>query len=132
MNKKCLYATTLRLALACIFATGVAFSDSLKSALQYSAELESKQSSIVNIKEDTDSIEEALKNKVAKAIKRVEEGGIGLDDMQFTAHEISSLVPPSPRPGLNIQPMPNGTLSPGGNKDIINRGLEGKSNGKKD
>ena len=114
---------TLRLLLACIFASGIAFSDSLKSALQYGAELESKHSSLGSIKEDTDSIEDALKAKVDKAIKKFDARSGRAERTDLNAHELRSIIPPSSQPGFIIRAVPNGTLSPQSNAAIINRGI---------
>lgn len=114
MERKKYFIKIFRIFVACIFATGVAFSDTLKSAVQYSSELESKHSSINIIKEDSALIESALKDKAARAIKH---------RLEFSGREISAVLPSAPKVGLHIQITPYGTLSPQGSSSVIDRGF---------
>lgn len=101
---------TVRMIIACIFfASGVAFSETLRSETQYCAELQTKQESLGSIKEDTGII--------AKAFTGV------IDTARFTAHEIASFVPGTTQPQFNMRANPVGTLSPQGNTGVVDRGI---------
>lgn len=117
MRQKEALIRTARIVVACMFAAGVGFSETLKSAVQYSDELETKQSSIVSIKEDTGAIENALKEK----LKRFHDRRI-----EFSSRDITAIIPSAPGAALTMRATPYGTLAPRGNTGVIDRGVNKK------
>lgn len=112
---------TARIVVACIFAAGIAFSETLRSAVQYSDELETKQSSIVSIKEDAKAIEKALMDKLKRSHDR---------RMEFSSREIDAIIPSAPHTTLQMRTTPYGTLAPQGNTGVIDRGVNRKEDGR--
>ena len=126
------FLPTLRIMVACLFASGVVFSDTFNSSAQYSMELESKQASLMTISEDTTSIEAALEKKIAAESSEQKKGkGAMLDRVRITGHDIAALMPASPRPIFEMRATPYNTVTPQGSTGVVDRGLSEKRPGKK-
>ena len=125
-------SVVIRIVVACLFSTGIAFCDSLGSSIHYRGELETKQSSLNTIQEDVSSVEEALEKKLEELRqKKKRKGQTRLDTLDFVGHDIAALLPSAPRPGFTMRAAPTGTLTPQGSSEVVDRGftkerLEGK------
>lgn len=126
-GSRALVTRACRIVIACFFSAGIAFSETIGSALRYSTELETKQSSLTTIKEDTESIENSFKRKIERArsetLRRTEpEDGTIRDTLN--AIDLAALMPAIAKPTIEMRVMPNGTLTPRGESGVVDRGVD--------
>jgi hypothetical protein len=96
----------------------------LPAQANYANDLETKQESLVSIKEDTEKIESALicRVKISEGIKQVNDQR--LRGLESTGQSLMEIMPPASRINLESCRM-SGTISPQSNPGIIKSHSDG-------